>query len=81
MNYVKLVAKYRISTVADTYIYTKRPEFFKAKKVQFWCMHHCLGFIYRCMYVNTGEYGTTKSHEPSRATYSVSDTADQWLPK
>jgi hypothetical protein len=45
------------------HLYTKRPKFFEAKKsalcTHFWCMHHCLGFVYKCMHHNAGEYGTS----------------------
>ena len=53
------------SQISDLYsgmhLYTKRPDFFEVKKcaiwTHFWCMHHCLGFVHRCMHHNAGEYG------------------------
>ena len=48
-NYIKLEAKFRISTVACTYI-RNDPHFFEVRSAllgHFWYMHH-----------NAGEYGT-----------------------
>ena len=53
------------SKISDLYsgmhLYTKRLDFSEVKKrafwTHFWCMHHCLGFVYRCMHHNAGEYG------------------------
>ena len=43
--------------MACTYI--RNGAFFDAVKKwtilpHFWCMHHCLGFVYKCMHVNRG---------------------------
>ena len=58
-----MVEKFRIIIGTCTYN-TKRPDFFEVKKSALWihfcCMHHCLGFVHRCMHHNAGEYGTTE---------------------